>query len=97
MLKNIKIRNFRNLLNYETDLKPGITTLYGRNGSGKSSLIEAIYFLSIGSSFRARHDRDTVNKNIYGSGDFAQIKGPISTKNDTTELQIRLNLNDSLR
>jgi DNA replication and repair protein RecF len=97
MLKNIKIRNFRNLINYETDLKPGITTLYGRNGSGKSSLIEAIYFLSIGSSFRARHDRDTVNKNIYGSGDFAHIKGIISNKNDFTELQLMLNLNDSMR
>ena len=95
MLENIKIRNFRNLTNYETNLNQGVTTLIGRNGVGKSSLIEAIYFLSIGRSFRARHDRDTINKNIIGSGDFAQIKGTITSINQIKELQVVLNLDES--
>ena len=97
MLENIKIRNFRNFTNYEVTFNKGITTLFGRNGVGKSSLIEAIYFLSIGRSFRARHDRDTVNKNILGTGDFAQIKGMFNNLSENRELQIILNVNESFR
>ena len=97
MLENIKIRNFRNFTNYEVTFNQGVTTLFGRNGVGKSSLIEAIYFLSIGRSFRARHDRDTVNKNILGTGDFAQIKGMFKNLSENRELQIILNVNESFR
>jgi len=39
----IKIRNFRGIKNLEIDISDGITIIIGKNDSGKSSLLEAIY------------------------------------------------------
>ena len=97
MLHHINIRNFRNFEHFETDFTEGITALLGKNGSGKSSLIEAINFLSVGRSFRARHDRDTINKQIIGTGDFASIKARVSVNEDLNDIQMVLDLNNSKR
>jgi DNA replication and repair protein RecF len=40
------------------DLAPGRNYLYGRNGAGKTSLLEAIHLLGRGRSFRTRHTRN---------------------------------------
>ena len=48
ILKKIKIRNFRCFKNYEMNFKTGITVLIGKNGAGKTSLLNAIrYGLSV--------------------------------------------------
>ena len=48
ILKKIKIQNFRCFKNYEMDFKAGVTVLIGKNGAGKTSLLNAIrYGLSV--------------------------------------------------
>ena len=48
ILKKIKIQNFRCFKNYEMNFKTGITVLIGKNGGGKTSLLNAIrYGLSV--------------------------------------------------
>ena len=48
ILKKIKIQNFRCFKNYEMDFKAGVTVLIGKNGAGKTSLLNAIrYSLSV--------------------------------------------------
>lgn len=44
--------NFRNLSSTAIDLHPNLNFFVGNNGSGKSSLLEAIFFLGHGKSFR---------------------------------------------
>ena len=44
--------NFRNLSSLTLDLHPKLNFFVGDNGSGKSSLLEAIFFLGHGKSFR---------------------------------------------
>jgi len=39
----------------------GINVLYGNNGSGKTSLLEAIYLLGRGRTFRSRYTRTLIN------------------------------------
>src|ERR1700758_1270087 len=51
---SLRITNFRNLA--EVELAPdvrGLNIICGNNGSGKTSLLEAIYYLSLGRSFRS--------------------------------------------
>jgi DNA replication and repair protein RecF len=52
-LDRLTIRGFRNL--QPTDLAPvqGVNWFYGDNGAGKTSILEAIYLLGRGRSFRA--------------------------------------------
>lgn len=60
-----------------------VTVVVGENGSGKSNLMEAIYLLAAGKSFRA--DRD--NEMVAYDQDFAKVKGVI----DEMELEVILN------
>jgi DNA replication and repair protein RecF len=50
----LTISDFRNLIAVELNpIATGFNYIYGRNGSGKTSLLEAIYYLSLGRSFRS--------------------------------------------
>lgn len=49
----LRITDFRNLMSIEiSPLVQGLNIFYGENGSGKTSLLEAIYYLGLGRSFR---------------------------------------------
>ena len=52
MLKNLLLRNFRNYQEVTAHFDPRINILLGRNGQGKTNLLEALVLLSSGHSFR---------------------------------------------
>ena len=52
LVSELKIENFRCYDFTEIPINSGITLIYGKNGSGKSSIIEGIYFALSGKSFR---------------------------------------------
>lgn len=52
-LIRLKATNFRNFTHLDIEPSDQINLIYGANGSGKSSIIEAIYFLALGRSFRS--------------------------------------------
>ncbi|HEX3803844.1 MAG TPA: DNA replication and repair protein RecF [Solirubrobacteraceae bacterium] len=57
---SVSVRNFRT---YETAAAPlggGLTVVWGPNGSGKTNLLEAIYFGCTGRSCRTGNDRELV-------------------------------------
>lgn len=53
-LQRLQVTDFRCLQNVAVDLDSRFTLISGANGSGKTSLLEAIYVLSRGRSFRTR-------------------------------------------
>lgn len=54
-LKHLSLSSFRNFSNYSLDFSPGINAVYGVNGIGKTSILEAIYLLGTGRSFRTNN------------------------------------------
>lgn len=60
-LKNLKTVNFRNLSDGQLEFCPGLNILYGQNGQGKTNLLEAIFLLSGGKSFRGSETRELIN------------------------------------
>jgi len=71
-LDKIFLQNFRSYENREFELADRVVVV-GPNGSGKSNLIEAIYLLATGKSFRAERDEEMVR---YGEG-FFRVVGEI--------------------
>lgn len=51
---------FRNLRRISLSCAPGLNLLVGPNASGKTSLLEALYFLGRGRSFRTRQPRELI-------------------------------------
>ena len=52
--------DFRNLEGASLEPCGGVNLLYGRNGQGKTSLLEAVWVLSAGSSFRTSRISEAV-------------------------------------
>lgn len=53
-INSLRIKDFRNLQQIElVPCSPGLNIIYGNNGSGKTSLLETIYYLGLGRSFRS--------------------------------------------
>lgn len=66
-IRHLQIRGVRNLQPLDLDLHPGVNFIYGANGSGKTSILEAIVLMAAGKSFRTSqlkhvmaHDADRI-------------------------------------
>lgn len=59
-LRELELLGFRNLANTRVVFETPVTLIVGRNGQGKTSLLEAVYLLALPRSFRTGHVRDVV-------------------------------------
>jgi DNA replication and repair protein RecF len=60
-LTHLSLTNFRNFTRLDMDVPGGTVMLVGNNAQGKTSLLEAIYFLATLTSFHASSDRQLIN------------------------------------
>ena len=60
-LKHLSLTNFRNFARLDVNLPRRVVVLVGSNAQGKTSVLEAIYFLAAFTSFQTHTDRQIVN------------------------------------
>ena len=60
-LTHLSLTDFRNFSRLDVEVPRGVTLLLGDNAQGKTSLLEAIYYLATFTSFHASNDRELVN------------------------------------
>jgi recF protein len=60
-LKRLSLTNFRKFTRLDVDIPRQVVVLVGANAQGKTSLLEAIYFLAAFTSFQTHADRQIVN------------------------------------
>ena len=65
-LERLCLRNFRNYKECEVTFKAPVTLVVGRNAMGKTSLLEALYFLCTGESHRATSTADLIRHTSEG-------------------------------
>jgi DNA replication and repair protein RecF len=56
----LRLRDFRSYENAEVALGERLTIIYGRNGAGKTNLLEGLYFGCTGRSCRTTNDREVI-------------------------------------
>ena len=59
-LDHIEVTNFRNIASASLSFSPGSCVLVGKNAQGKTNLMEAIYLMACGKSFRVRSYRELI-------------------------------------
>lgn len=62
IVQNLYLRNFRNHKQLSLLFKKGINVISGPNTSGKTNIVEAIYYLSLARSFRGVDEKSLINK-----------------------------------
>ena len=82
LLNHIVLRNFRNYINCEVDFPQPVNLIIGGNAQGKTSLLEAIYFLCTAESHRATHDAELIRHHESGF----YLKGTFWNGSDTVIL-----------
>ena len=96
-LSQLKIRDFRNLRTVQLDPSPGINLIFGKNASGKTSILESIYYLSHLRSFRTPYLTDIINNEasylqlFARAGDQQNHTMPIGIKRSRQKLEVRAN------
>lgn len=60
-LKHLSLTNFRKFTRLDIDIPRRVVVLVGANAQGKTSVLEAIYFLAAFTSFQTHADRQIVN------------------------------------
>lgn len=59
-IKQLSLLYFRNYTTLDIDLHPSLNILIGDNANGKTNIIESIFFMSLGKSFRTKRDFECV-------------------------------------
>ena len=60
-LKHLSLTNFRNFTRLDIDVPRRVVVLVGGNAQGKTSVLEAVYFLAAFTSFQTHADRQIIN------------------------------------
>jgi DNA replication and repair protein RecF len=103
-LIQLNVSHVRNLTSVSFEpITKGFNFFYGNNGSGKTSLLESIYYLSLGKSFRSTNNERVIHHSHSKLAIFAQILSdsgqfgvPVGLERDQTgAIQLRMNGKDA--
>jgi DNA replication and repair protein RecF len=94
-LRRVQVTDFRCLQSAALDLDPRFTLISGPNASGKTSLLEAIYVLGRGRSFRTRRlehliRRDAEQFVVFGEIETADRRIPVGVEGSTSGMRARI-------
>src|SRR5260221_8696822 len=76
MIQKIRLQNFRNIKDQVFEFGNGVTVIVGENATGKTNLLESIYLVATGKSFKASIETELINI----EKDFARIKGLVGSQ-----------------
>ncbi len=80
-ISKLKIQGFRCYESLEIEFIQRINIFSGTNGAGKTSILEAIYFISTGKSFRSKRNKNLINHHADEMLVFAHYNNADDTNN----------------
>ena len=79
-IQRLQLTHLRSLTALTLDASPEINLVHGANGSGKTSVLEAIHLLSVGRSFRTHQARYVITEGQAEATSFAQLVDEAGTQ-----------------
>lgn len=90
-IQHLSLTNFRNFARLDLDLPRRVLLLVGSNAQGKTSLLEAIYYLASFTSFQTHTDRQLINfVEARNSLAVARIVGDYERNGRKHHIEVRL-------
>ena len=86
-ISKLALRDFRNHEKLELDFPNGATTIVGRNGRGKTNIVEAVHYLATLGSHRVSQDSPLVRNGETS----AQILATVQKHNRQAEVDLTIN------
>lgn len=83
-LEQITLTDFRNYSAKLFDLSSGINVVWGKNASGKTNLLESVYLLGTGNSFRAK----IIDEMVRFGCELGRVNGKVSDAKESRDLEI---------
>jgi len=77
-LEYLNLTNYRNYKEEELYLGPNVNLFLGKNAQGKTNLLESIYYLSCGSSFRTNKTEEMIHQDC----DYFRLKANLKKNRD---------------
>ena len=90
-IKEIMLQNFRNYKNEKIELNENTNIIFGDNAQGKTNILEAIFMLGLGKSFRTNKEKELIKENEKNS------KIEIKFVKNNREEKIKLEITDKKR
>lgn len=87
-LTRLRVFDYRNFKEEVFHLPPGVSLFQGRNGQGKTNLLEAVYLLGYGKSFRTSTPKDCIR---HGETE-CLVEGQVQAGGLTRDLQVSIAL-----
>lgn len=75
-VERITLKNFRNYKEADLRFHKRVNIIIGDNAQGKTNLVEALYTLGFGKSFRTSQDKELINLHE----DYTHVSGHIIQK-----------------
>ena len=92
-LSRLHLEHFRNYRELDLCFNAPVTLVQGRNGQGKTNLLEAVYYLATSKSRHARMEREAVDRAAADEPiPYARIRGEVVRGEESTTLEILFTL-----
>src|SRR5690348_6076285 len=93
LVTRLRLRDFRSYGGADAALGPGLTVVHGRNGAGKTNLLEGLYFGLTARSCRTANEREVVR---FGQS-AARVEVEVMAEDGTHELAVGFQPGDAKR
>ena len=92
-LSRLQLEHFRNYRELNLAFDAPVTLVQGRNGQGKTNLLEAVYYLATSKSRHARTEREVVDRAAVEEPiPYGRIRGDVTRAEQSTVLEILFTL-----
>ena len=88
ILERLLLKDFRSYKEKEILFSDKVNILVGKNAQGKTNILEAIFFLCLGKSFRTPREKEVVNWSAENGG---YVKGEFKKKYRDIEVEMFFN------